>query len=315
MTDISLSPDGEFIVIPTATSLEAVASNPLLEPELRSVARRDWASRADRNVRLLDVLADVKAIGAGFTPTDPDNANSELVAALLAVSAAGSIRLSTEAPADLPLVDLLSPGNDSWRAEHIEFVMIPNYGSNATTVCSHTVSPIGGRPIVSIVGHRATNGTVILAGVGFAGGPALIEPGMALNPPADPHGTARYRRAITRVHASRVAEGIVGAAEPVVRARTVRTFRGYTVEVAIDVDTGQMDLTRQPAEPIGTAALDDAARAVWFAVSDALSLDNPDLPTETATTDEQFGRTGTAIQVHPDCGLMPEVAWTLLQNR
>ena len=133
-----------------------------------------------------------------------------------------------------------------------------------TTVRSRTISPIDGRTIVAVVGHRSPDGDIILAGVGFGPTPMLIQPGVSPTPISDVHGSARYRLALMRVHASRVAELLIGAALPTIVVTGVGTFGSVRAEVSIDVDTGQLHIDADPHD----ADMIDTTRAISAAIAD-----------------------------------------------
>ena len=178
---------GDMIVVGATTTLQELSACTLVTEGLRELARREQPS----------TLRTLATMGGTVAAANPE---SELLACLLALRATISL-LRISGTDDASMATTLSSPETLIGS----IITSVSFKAGGLTVSDRTARTPMDRPIVSVVGHRADDGTVTLAATGIATAPTVLEAGQTLSPPGDFRGSARYRTALLRTHAARVA--------------------------------------------------------------------------------------------------------------
>lgn len=176
------SRDDEIVVGATVT-LQELADDERVPLVLRRLAVAELPST-------LRTLATVGGLVAAAEP------ESQLLAGLVAFDAVASISAkSGERTGRVEQVVAGGPGGV------ITSVAIPLAGRASVARTGRTPGDV---PIVSAVGHRASDGTLRIAMTGVAATPVVVDDLEALDPPGDFRGSSQYRRSVAAVLAARV---------------------------------------------------------------------------------------------------------------
>lgn len=176
------------VVLGATATLADVHASRLVPAGLCELARREQPS----------TLRTLSTVGGTVGACRPD---SEFVAGLLALQATVRLQGATGA-SSVGLAELVA----SPQLLVGSVLTGVSFRSGGTMESRRTARTPMDRPIVSVVGHRATDGTVVLAATGIAPTPIELLAGAELDPPSDFQGSGAYRTSLLRTNAARVAE-------------------------------------------------------------------------------------------------------------
>jgi aerobic carbon-monoxide dehydrogenase medium subunit len=182
-----ISVHGAALTIGATTTLADVFMSTHVTEGLRDLARRELPS----------TLRSLATVGGTIAER---HSESEFTAGLLALGATVEM-LDASGARRASLADVLSDA-DSLAGAIITSIAFPAGGM---TVSAHTARTPMDTAIVAVVGHRTAAGEVTLAATGIAPTPVTIVAGQPLGPPGDFRGSSRYRTALLRTLAARVA--------------------------------------------------------------------------------------------------------------
>ena len=180
--------EGAAVIIGATTTLQDVFTSTDVTEGLRELARREQPS----------TLRTLATIGGTIAAAHPE---SEFIAGLLALEAT-LVLLDASGTRSVPIAEVLT-NPSALLASVIISVSFPHGGK---MISARTTRTPMDRAIVCVVGYRTETGGVTLTATGIAPTATTLIAGAPVSPPGDFRGSSRYRTALLRTHAARVAE-------------------------------------------------------------------------------------------------------------